>query len=68
MSYEEASRREMTAFEALREAIDARGHLMAAATIYSEHQGAYESAVERLLGAVQAYELASSDLLKARAQ
>ena len=46
-------------------AVTGRGHVDATAAIYSEHQAPYEASVERLLAAVQAYQAASSDLLKA---
>ncbi len=65
MSYEEVSNRENNAFEDLRRAVTERGHMDARMAIYSEHREAYEASVQRLLAAVQAYEIASSDLLKA---
>ena len=66
MSYEEASRREISAFEGLQLAVAARSRVDATAAIYSEHRQAYDVSVDRLLAAVQAYEAASLDLLKAR--
>jgi hypothetical protein len=66
MSYEEASRRESSAFEELQRAVNERGHLDAKAAIFTQHREAYDGAVDRLLAAVQAYEAASTDLLKAR--
>jgi hypothetical protein len=66
MSYEEASRREIQAFETLKEAVAERAHVDAKAAVYSDHAVPYEERVQRLLAAVQAYEAASSDLLKAR--
>lgn len=66
MSYEEAGSRESSAFEELLKAVTDRSHFAARAAIYSEHRERYEASVERLLAAVQAYEAASSDLLKAR--
>jgi hypothetical protein len=67
MYYEEASNREVEAFTELERAVTARGHLDATTAVFSEHRERYEALVERLLAAVQAYEAASSDLLKARA-
>jgi hypothetical protein len=67
MSYEDAARRETDAFKALQRAAVQRSHLDANAAIFSSHPEAYEAAVEELLTAVQAYQAASSDLLKARA-
>ena len=66
MSYEEASRREMDAFEELRKAVTARGHLDPTAAIYSDHSDRYEASVKRLLTAVQAYEAAASYLKAAQ--
>ena len=66
MSYEEASRREISAFEGLQMAVTMRSRVDATAAIYSEHRQAYDVSVDRLLAAVQAYEAASLDLLKAR--
>jgi hypothetical protein len=66
MSYEEASRREINAFEELQRAVTERSHLDATAAIYSDHRAAYDVSVDRLLAAVQAYEAASLDVLKAR--
>jgi hypothetical protein len=66
MSYEEASRRESEAFEALKQAVLERAHVNAKAAVYTDHPAPYEEHVQRLLAAVQAYEAASSDLLKAR--
>jgi hypothetical protein len=68
MSYEDASRREIGAFEELRRVVTERGYVDATAAIYSEHRTPYEVSVERLLAAVQAYQAASSDLLKAAQQ
>jgi len=68
MSYEEASRRETSAFEELHRAATDRSHLDAKSAIFSEHREPYEASVERLLAAVQAYEAASLDLMKARAE
>jgi hypothetical protein len=67
MSYEEASGRENSAFKELQRAVAERGRFDPKAAIFSDHQEGYDTAVERLLAAVQAYEAASSDLLKARA-
>jgi hypothetical protein len=66
MSYEEASRREISAFQGLQQAVSERSRLDATAAIYSQHREAYDVSVDRLLAAVQAYEAASLDLLKAR--
>ena len=66
MSYEEASRREIEAFEALKDAVAERARVNAKAAVYTDHAGPYEDRVQRLLAAVQAYEAASSDLLRAR--
>ena len=66
MSYEDASRREIGAFEALNKAVTDRGRLDATAAIYTDHKDPYEAAVQRLLAAVQAYEAAASDLMEAR--
>jgi hypothetical protein len=67
MSYEDASRREISAFDELQKAVVARSHFDATAAIYSDHKEPYEASVERLLAAVQAYEAASEDLMAARA-
>jgi hypothetical protein len=67
MTYEDASQREIGAFDELQKAVLARGRIDAKAAIFTDHREPYETAVERLLAAVQAYEAASSDLLKARA-
>ena len=66
MSYEDASRREIGAFEELSKAVAARGRLDATAAVYTDHKEPYEAAVERLLAAVQAYDAASTDLMEAR--
>lgn len=66
MSYEEASRREIQAFEALKAAVAERARVDAKAAVYTDHAAPYEDRVQSLLAAVQAYEAASSDLLKAR--
>jgi hypothetical protein len=66
MSYEEASRREVEAFAELQRAVEQRGRVDAKAAIYSEHLQAYDNAVDRLVAAAQAYEAASTDLMKAR--
>jgi hypothetical protein len=67
MSYEEASRRELDAFESLQKAVAQRSQLDATVAIYSDHRERYDAAVEHLLAAVQAYEAASQDLIAARA-
>jgi hypothetical protein len=46
--------------------VSERSRLDATAAIYSQHREAYDVSVDRLLAAVQAYEAASLDLLKAR--
>ena len=66
MSFEEASRREISTFEALQEAMTTRGNIDANMAIFTDHTAPYAASVEHLLAAVQAYDAAATDLIASR--